>query len=300
MTLRPDDMGLIRAAGAVVWRETPAGVEVALVHRERYDDWSFPKGKLDRGEHPLCAAVREVFEETALPVRLGRRLPTIGYPKDGRAKQVDYWAATATEFARFVPNDEVDRLDWLSIPAATARLSYGHDRDVLRALLAAPLRTASYIVLRHASAGEKSRWPGDDALRPLDPRGRVEAGELAGLLSAYGRARVLSSATARCVETVLPYARHERTEVTTARELTVGQGGGPEAVARLLDLVESGEPAIACTHGEIVTGLVTDLCTRLAGKVPDDPALRKAAFWVLHVADGTMVGLEHHDVRDVR
>ncbi len=286
-------MGLIRAAGAVVWRDAgPSGVEVALVHRRRYDDWSFPKGKLDRGEHALLAAVREVYEETGLRVRLGRRLPTISYMSDDRPKQVDYWAATG--IGEFTPNDEVDRLDWLPVAEAEARLSYAHDRGVLRALFAEPHRTTPCIVLRHGSAGEKSHWPGDDALRPLDPRGRREAGELAGLLAAYGPAQVLSSATARCVETVLPYARHRRIEVTTATAVTVGLGGVLDAAARVEEEIEAGRSAVVCTHGEIVTGLVAQLCRGLGGKIPDDTSLRKGTFWVLHVAGGTLVNLERH------
>jgi 8-oxo-dGTP diphosphatase len=83
----------IPAAGAVLWRPGEQGPEVALVHRPRYDDWSFPKGKCLPGEHVLITAVREVTEETGIGVILGRRLRTVRYLSDGRPKQVDYWAA---------------------------------------------------------------------------------------------------------------------------------------------------------------------------------------------------------------
>src|SRR5580704_8961282 len=86
----------VRAAGAVVWRPAASGSQVALVHRPKYDDWSFPKGKLEPGEHVLLAAVREVAEETALQVTLGRRLAPVRYLNDGVPKRVDYWVARVT------------------------------------------------------------------------------------------------------------------------------------------------------------------------------------------------------------
>ena len=92
----------VRAAGAVVTRK---GGDVLLVHRPRYDDWSFPKGKLDPGEHAVTAAVREVAEETGLDVRLGPPLPGQRYRlANGRTKAVSYWTA------RVVGDDDVSRL----------------------------------------------------------------------------------------------------------------------------------------------------------------------------------------------
>ena len=84
--------GVIRAAGALVWRPSGQGLEVAVVHRRRYDDWSFPKGKRERGEHVLMTAVREVAEETGVRVILGRPLSAALYERAGRPKRVDYWA----------------------------------------------------------------------------------------------------------------------------------------------------------------------------------------------------------------
>jgi len=293
--------GRIRAAGAVLWRRAPDGPRVALVHRPRYDDWSFPKGKVDAGEHVLGAALREVVEETGIAVRLGRRLPSITYLKDGRPKQVDYWSATPIDAeAVFVPNEEVDRLEWLPVAEAVERLSYERDAQVLREFAAGPLTTRPVVILRHALAGRKSDWRDDDALRPLDDRGRAQARALAALLGVFGRLRPVSSATARCVETLLPYALASGGEVTTDRAFTVGRTDAGRAGSRLVELACDGaDPLVVCTHGEIVGDLIAELCRKFGEPVPDDPSLRKGGFWVAHLAvddDGTsgVAALERH------
>ncbi len=127
---------MVRAAGCVLWRRAPydGEVEVCLVHRPRYDDWSFPKGKLKRGEDALAGALREVLEETGFHGRPGARLPTLRYVTGGRPKQVLYWAAEAVS-GSFAANSEVDRLLWLPPGAAATRLTHPRDRPLLPALL---------------------------------------------------------------------------------------------------------------------------------------------------------------------
>lgn len=131
------DSTTVQAAGCVLWRRSPfdGELEVCLVHRPKYDDWSHPKGKLKRAEDPLAGALREVAEETGYRAATGAELPTMHYLANGRPKQVRYWAAEAIEGA-FTPNTEVDRILWLTPMAARNRLTQPRDRTLVGALLA--------------------------------------------------------------------------------------------------------------------------------------------------------------------
>ncbi len=128
----------VRAAGGVVMRDRAGGgVEVLLVHRPSYDDWSLPKGKLDPGESWEQAAVREVLEETGLRCRLGRELDPVKYrDRKGRPKTVRYWLMEPREDVGFTPNDEVDELRWLELAAAALLLTYAHDQELVAGLAA--------------------------------------------------------------------------------------------------------------------------------------------------------------------
>jgi 8-oxo-dGTP diphosphatase len=125
----------VQAAGGIVLRRSPTGeLAVLLVHRPRYDDWTFPKGKVDEGETAEQAARREVREETGLDCAVGRRVGSVRYRDgSGRPKVVIYWEMTA-HGGSFEPNDEVDRIEWLSVDAAVDRLTYENDRELLRRL----------------------------------------------------------------------------------------------------------------------------------------------------------------------
>jgi 8-oxo-dGTP diphosphatase len=126
----------VQAAGCVLWRRSPVTgeLELCLVHRPKYDDWSWPKGKLKRGEDPLAGALREVAEETGHTAVPAAELPSALYPANGRPKRVRYWAAEAVSGA-FAPNDEVDRILWLRPEAARLRLTERRDADLVDALL---------------------------------------------------------------------------------------------------------------------------------------------------------------------
>jgi 8-oxo-dGTP diphosphatase len=128
---------IVRAAGGVLWRhDTDGRVEILLVHRPRYDDWSLPKGKCDPGESDEDCGAREVLEETGIRAELEAELPSVRYEdRKGRPKVVRYWQMRPVETPdRFVPNHEVDEIVWMSVPEAVGLLTYDHDRDVVTAL----------------------------------------------------------------------------------------------------------------------------------------------------------------------
>lgn len=295
----------IRAGGAVLWRERGGNREVVLIRRPRHGDWTLPKGKLKNGEHPIIGAVREVEEETGMTPLLGRRLPCGNYLKDGWPKQVEWWVATPERPGEEVDHpsdDEVDLVEWVPIERARERLTYRHDVRVLDDFGSGPARTFPIVLLRHTSAGDKRSWQGSDLLRPLDEAGRADALALSPVLGAYGRLRVISSAAARCMESLLAYSVEYDVPMRTERAFTVGSEGEGYEVEKAKEvfagLIREGRPTVVCTHGELVPDLMTEALARLGAPLTQQCGLRKGAFWVLHVSDdGEPAGVERHGPR---
>jgi len=266
----------IPSAGAVLWRWAADGIEVLLVHRPKYDDWSLPKGKREPGEHVLLTAVREVDEETSVRPVLGPRLRTAEYLANGRPKRVDYWSAF-TGGQQAAASHEIDAVSWLPLRHAPDRLSYPHDADVIASLQ--PRQTVPLILLRHAPAGRKYDWPGDDLLRPLDERGAIDALALADLVACFApSARVVSSPALRCTETVRPYAARFGGSVDVEDALappgrTSGSSssltnGGDSLRYLFRDLVAAGQPAVACLHRENLPQALAAACSALRVPLP--------------------------------
>ncbi|NUP48337.1 MAG: NUDIX domain-containing protein [Catenulispora sp.] len=284
----------VRAAGCVVWRPARSGPEVAVIHRPRYDDWSFPKGKLDPGESWLAAAVREVFEETGYPVVLGRRLPTqvydVSFGGPARMKRVKYWAAQAAVDAEFVPNSEVDRLEWVPVARARDLLTRQTDQDLLEAFAAAPVDTVPVILLRHAEALARKRWDGAEPERPLTPRGHQDAEALVPALRAYGIGTLVTSPFARCVQTMQPTARSFGVDLGMERALA--DDTEPEAArAWLRQVLKAGRPIIACTHRPVLPDLLGESPLGQAVRA-GRRALAPGEAWVLHTRDGAVVAID--------
>ena len=280
----------IRAAGGVVWRDDSGPLRIAVIHRDRYDDWSLPKGKLNHGESRLSAAVREVHEETGAVVAATRRLIETAYLVDDVPKTVQFWAMRYRS-GEFTRNSEVDDLRWLPLPEARTALTHDVDRSVLDAFAARPVPQSVIVLLRHAKAGRRTQWQGDDRLRPLDKAGRLQARELPAFLSAFTPVSVVSADRVRCVQTLEPFA------VATGMDLAISPAfsdesylDDPEATQNeLLALAKSLPAAVVCSQGIAVPGLVTDL-TGL-----EDTRARKGAAWVLSFADGAVVSADYYD-----
>ena len=243
----------MRAAGAVVTRKHG---QVLLVHRPKYDDWSFPKGKLDRGEHVVTAAVREVAEETGLDIRLGPALSSQRYlQSNGRWKTVEYWTGRvlgSDDVSGYRPNDEIDAVEWVEWSAAMARLTYPYDRETLTE--ARPLRrkTRALVVLRHGKARSREAWKKDDRLRPLLQVGLGQAQHLVPLLAAFDVTSAHTSSSTRCVQTVTPYVDATGWPVKLYDELSEEDATADGVVDVVDALLDAGESTVLCTHRPVL------------------------------------------------
>jgi 8-oxo-dGTP diphosphatase len=263
---------VIPAAGTLPWRRRDGRLEVALVHRPKYDDWSWAKGKLDPGELPCVAASRETVEETGLVVRLGVPLPVSEYPvldsTGGPAtKQVHYWAAKVVGGNGSLEH-EIDEVRWVDVRTANDLLDYSRDREQLLALVRADradeLTTWPLALVRHSKAVPRGRWSGNDRVRPLDAVGRAQARIVAAVLEAYGVTRVVTSSSTRCRATVEPYAVASGQRLRVRESLTEEAfAERPEGALSQLDkLLDRAEPAVLCTHGPVIPRLVEVLRDR--------------------------------------
>ncbi len=260
---------VVRAAGVVLWRHKKGRLQVALVHRPRYDDWSWPKGKLDRGEDWAAAAARETLEETGLAVRLGARLPSQTYPLErtnGRptSKRVEYWAGTPIGGSGKLKH-EIDDVAWLSPEKAAKRLTYDRDRLQLEALVAMAdgegLATWTLLVVRHAKSQPRKSWKKPDMIRPLTTVGKRRASRMAPILTAYAPERILTSPSTRCHDTMAPFAQQAVVPLSTKRGFSEeGFEERPYKVAKhLTNVFLSGRSTAICTHGPVLHAVMDEL-----------------------------------------
>jgi len=255
--------GLVRAAGCVVWRYGSDEPEVLLVHRPRWQDWAFPKGKLDPGEPPIVAAAREVEEETGLRVRLGPRLRDDHYIlSTGQPKVVSYWCAQpprGADITGYPPNAEIDKVQWVSMSDARATLSYRRDVELLDELTLSAFDSSVLLVVRHAEARRRKTWKGDDAERPLAAEGRRTAERLASVLAAYAVTRIVTSDALRCVETMLPFVNRHHVKVRLDPGVSE-EGATKQSLAGVAATALASEKRMAiCTHRPVLPGLCAAL-----------------------------------------
>lgn len=278
----------VLAAGAVVLRKGATGKrEVLLVHRPSYDDWSFPKGKLDQGERLAQAAVREVEEETGLQTRLGVPLSDQTYPMQRGDKRVAYWIARVVsgDVQDYQPNHEIDDVAWVPVEAAESLLTYDRDKATLAEALELRRTTQTIVVLRHGKARTRKGWTHDDRLRPLLVDGVEQATALVPLLAAYDITRVLSSSSTRCVQTVTPYAagRQVPLELTHALSEEDGTDAGVQQVVR--DVLDHHQRTVLCVHRPLLSSV-------LAGLGVPQTKLEPAGVLVVHHRNGEAVAVE--------
>lgn len=215
----------VLAAGALVWRLKNDKLQVLVVHRPRYDDWSFPKGKAEPGESMVLTAIREVAEETGRQIVLGRYLGKARRRLvSGRKKRTLYWAAQVLPerspgeglraAVKPASKREIDKVRWWKVKKAARKLTHADDKRLLARLVdwyeSGQLQVRSLVLVRHAKAVSRATWGygiNSEITRPLVMgRGQAQARDVAALLSAYGVGELVSSPWKRCVDTLAPYA----------------------------------------------------------------------------------------------
>ena len=287
------------AAGALLWRKEKDGLKVLLIHRGRYDDWSWPKGKLDKGEGIAEAAVREIKEETGLKVSLGPKLYECKYELDnGSAKIVHYWSAQVSDSAlrkqKFEPDEEVSSFKWVTPSEAKKLLTYEHDNDPLVALIelydSNLLETKPIIILRHAKATPRDQWKKGEVTRPLLPTGLVQAAALTTTLNAYAPKLAVTSNWKRCKDTILPYLNKHKIKHSERSQLSeLGSKNGPKRTTKLIQkLIEEGKGAVICTHRPTLPTIVKALGSYgnkdQRKELEEVLSMKPAQFFVLHMS----------------
>ena len=257
----------VLAAGALVWRLKNDKLQVLVVHRPRYDDWSFPKGKAEPGESMVLTAIREVAEETGRQIVLGRYLGKARRRLvSGRKKRTLYWAAQVLPEAgpgeglraavKPASKREIDKVRWWKVEKAARKLTHADDKRLLARLVdwyeSGQLQVRSLVLVRHAKAVSRATWGygiNSELTRPLVMgRGQAQARDVAALLSAYGVGELVSSPWKRCVDTLAPYAHGCGLDLRSDEAFTeVSALTAPELMqASFRDLLERGsKPASA-------------------------------------------------------
>lgn len=287
------------AAGAVLWRgdlSDISTIEVACIHRPRYDDWSLAKGKVDPGESIVATAVREIKEETGYDVRLGKLLGKTVYPVKSSTKVVYYWIGEVVG-GEFEPNEEVDEIRWLPLNEAQDIMSYDLDRQVLRKAekrFGLPT-TARILYVRHARAHDREKWSGDDNLRPLDKKGRRQSEMLVPMLAPFHPERIYSAEPDRCQATVAPLA-DELGLLVDVDERFGDKGWLHDMVGAqkaFMDVVAQGGVSVICGQGDVIPNMLAWLSAN--GRLPIDEEIKskKGSVWVLSFNDGKLTGADY-------
>ncbi len=283
---------MIRGAGAVIWREeAPFNLEVLLIHRPDYDDWTFPKGKVEDTESPIAAAYREVKEETGIDAIFGQYLGTTSYKVEDNKKKIKYWMARAkSQPQEFIPNSEVDKIEWVDTKTARHFLTHKEDRDLLDDFIAKERFTSTLVLLRHAKAVKRADWNDYDLDRPLNVDGAMQSLKLIYQLQPFGIDGIYSSDATRCYATVEPFADKAGLSISSTQDLneeTFDKNPkiSVEYVERLMQFEGN---QLVCGHNPIIPHVLSKIA-RVEYSADD---LSPADAWVVHHRGKKIVAVE--------
>jgi 8-oxo-dGTP diphosphatase len=287
---------MIRAAGALLWRENAnREIEIALIHRPKYDDWTLPKGKIEEGETALQCAYRELVEETGIRASFTRQLGSVDYEESGQRKRVIFWAAQcAQDSSAFMANDEVDLLRWLSVEESLTVATYESDREIIENFNSQAHHTDTLIILRHTKALERGDWDDEDSQRTLSEVGLDQAQFLIKHLEPFAINEIYTSNYTRCVQTVTPIA-HARglavTQVPSLNEATFEEDP-LRSISFANALKQDEKNILICSHNPVIPTMLRGILnTKLKNR--DLIKLEPGDAWIVHRVRGEIIGLDY-------
>ena len=287
----------ILAAGAVLWRKSEKKkIEVLIIHRPKYDDWTFPKGKAEIGEPLIACAYREVLEETNIETAFGPYLGEVEYLTNDGKKKVSFWSAKVVKEKDFKPNTEVDQLKWVEVTKVKELLTLDTDRKILEQFLQIEPDTKPLILLRHAKAVTRDEWQGEDDDRPLDSYGQNQAKRLLAMYQVFNLGQIHSSDAVRCYDTVVAIAKglNIKLEVTGKLSESTFKKDKEKAFDYAKDLIKLNESVLLCSHNPILPKMLNKL-TKKSEVDADEGKLLPADGWVIHRIGKEVIQIDRID-----
>lgn len=285
----------IVAAGAVIWRRNSDDlIEIALIHRVKYDDWSFPKGKREGDEPLIACANREVLEETGYLVRFGPSLGEVSYKVGSVPKSVTYWSAKFLKQVAMPDSNEVDEVRWLLLEDAEITLTRLLDKEVLERFREIDLDAKPLILLRHSKAVGREEWAGEDLDRPLSSVGERQAQRLISNFAPFAVEEIHSSSAVRCYETITPMARDLNIDFFFTDSLSeyVYQRNADRTISYIHRLLMNDYPTIVCSHNPILPRVVSSFVEKFGMEVIETK-LEPGDAWIVHHVEREVVSVEY-------
>ena len=288
---------IILAAGALVWRKSKEKkIEIAVIHRPKYNDWTIPKGKVELSESSIACAYREVIEETSIETEFGMYLGEVKYQSLDGPKQVSFWSAQVVKENTFTPNSEVDEIKWVEAAKAAKFLSLESDKEILSKFNKLKYESKPLVLLRHAKALSRDEWQGDDDDRPLDSLGQMQAKRLLSIYQAFNLEQIHTSDAIRCYDTVEPMAKALGLKLEVSNKLSESafKKDKEDAFDYARDLIKSDKRALLCSHNPILPKVLNKL-TKKSDVESDEEKLYPADAWVIHRIGKEIIQIDRID-----